>query len=800
MIYGMLIPTLFSGVNWKARHGLKRLGRKAHNQIWINAPLRRKGLVVVAIPLVFLFLSTLLYNIAANQQLEITNLVRHTLKMRDLIHRLRVVTIEAETGVRGYLLTGNKSFLSPYFKSRIEVKPLLDEATLLLKNDKEQAARLNKFSDYFNQQIDLLNTQLRYVPSGSSPRDVKLPPHLLLQSKSINDKARQQLTAMLLQEEDTLSKRRVQANDTSNKQKLMIDLCALLGLAGGVLAALLFTTGVVHRVQQLESKAHLLATETEVEPNSSGADEIGHLGLALEKASRVLAQRRHDFKESQIRLTALFENTRDSMLLLDDDARLVDVNPAGTRLTARTREDLLGGSLWDIAPADLQPELVEAWKNLSAQKLISGEYLLARSDGNFLDAEISIVANMLPGLHLAVMRDITERKQSVESLKQARAEAERANQAKSEFLSRVSHELRTPLNAILGFAQLMEMDNPPPAYSESIDQILKGGRHLLGLINEVLDIARVESGEISLSPEAVSLKDVVTRATKLMQPLAHSNGITINVIPFDENEFYANADRQRLKQVLLNLLSNAVKYNRPNGSVTIACKKPDNETIRLDVSDTGYGIDAEKLEQLFRPFERLGAEKREIEGTGLGLALSRGLATAMGGSITITQNSDMGMTFTVTLPAAQNPVQELAAAPPEPGEALKPLSYGGNRKVLYVEDNLPNLRVVEYILARQPEVTLIPAMQGSLGIDLARENQPDLIFLDLHLPDIPGDEVLRRLQQDSRTRDIPVVVISADATQKRVQRLLEAGAKAYITKPLDVKLFLEILRDYLGSK
>jgi signal transduction histidine kinase/CheY-like chemotaxis protein len=402
------------------------------------------------------------------------------------------------------------------------------------------------------------------------------------------------------------------------------------------------------------------------------------------------------------------------------------------------------------------------------------------------------------------LRDALARQADLERTeRQAREVAEAANRSKSEFLSRMSHELRTPLNAVLGFGQLLELDELTELQQESVTQIVKGGRHLLGLINDVLDITRIETGNLAMSLEPVSAGDVVDEVLDLMRPLADARHIVLAAAqPDGLSGLHVLADHQRLKQILLNLVSNAIKYNQPGGSVIVSTQPTEPAQIRITVADTGAGIDPADLERLFVPFERLGAERSEIEGTGVGLALSRRLAEAMGGTVDVESTPGIGSRFWTQLAAAADPLHHITptqstGAAPKAGSG----SDGTTRhKIVYIEDNPPNIRLVERILAERHDLEVVSAMQGRLGVELARQHRPALILLDLHLPDIGGDEVLRQLHADPATAAIPVVVLSADASAGQFERLLAQGATDYLTKPLDVLQLLEVVEQTVNAR
>ena len=378
-----------------------------------------------------------------------------------------------------------------------------------------------------------------------------------------------------------------------------------------------------------------------------------------------------------------------------------------------------------------------------------------------------------------------------DELKRARQEADRANLAKSEFLSRMSHDLRTPLNAIMGFAQLLDLDGLAPDQADSVHHVLRGGEHLLSLITEVLDISRIESGHLTLSLEPVAVAEALEHALDLIRPMAGKRRITLRADA--PRGLYVLADRQRLNQILLNLLSNAVKYNREGGTAAMRASG-DSDTVRISVADTGAGIPLEKLALMFTPFERLGAEQTSIEGTGLGLALAKRLAAEMKGSLTVESKVDEGTVFHVTLPRAEG---ESAHELVPPQTVIVTADYSGS--VLYIEDNASNVVLMERLLMRRPGVRLKHAHDGRSGLEMLKGARPDLIILDLHLSDMPGEEVLRRIWSDPATRNVPVAVLSADATGRSQRRLRASGAIAYLTKPFDIAEVLRLVDEVVGG-
>ncbi|MBB4638016.1 PAS domain S-box protein [Longimicrobium terrae] len=534
--------------------------------------------------------------------------------------------------------------------------------------------------------------------------------------------------------------------------------------------------------------------------------ETGGAGIPSIVANVRDVTERHEaaeaLRKSEEHFRALTENASDLITVLSAEGTYLYQSPSVLRLLGFTPADMLGVTPFGFMHPDDVEAARESLRRMAGEPGTSHtvQIRFRHADGAWRVLE-SVGRTLLPdsadeGI-VVISRDVTERRRTEEALRAATEAAERANRAKSEFLSRMSHELRTPMNSILGFAQLLGRAELPSNDQKSVQHILKAGRHLLNLINEVLEIARIEAGRHNLSLEPVRVTPLVEEALGLVRPMAAQWGVVLEHGPAPRDAF-VRADRQRLAQVLLNLLSNAIKYNRPGGRVRLWCEPSADGHLVIRVEDEGRGIPAENAEQLFTPFARLGAESTGVEGTGLGLALSQRLTEAMGGALTLERSSDEGSVFRVELGGASDPLDALDGA--EAGGSRAVPAGHGTATLLYVEDNLANLSLVETILLSRPGWRTLPALQGQIGVELAREHRPDLILLDLHLPDIPGEEVLRRLRSDGRTAGIPIVVISADATRATAERLRALGADAYLSKPIDVDEFLETVERFLAAR
>ncbi|MFP5341979.1 MAG: ATP-binding protein [Candidatus Limnocylindria bacterium] len=502
--------------------------------------------------------------------------------------------------------------------------------------------------------------------------------------------------------------------------------------------------------------------------------------------------------------TDLYDNAPCGYHALDQRGVFVRINDTELRWLGYRREDLIGRrSFRDLLTAESRAVFDANFPRFRETGVAKDlEFQMLRSDGSRLDVLLNATAVYGPDGAFVSSRstvvDITDRRRAEDERAQAKAEAEAANLAKSEFLSRMSHELRTPLNSVIGFAQLLELSDLDAEQRESVRFIRRGGAHLLDLINEVLDISRIETGRLGISPEAVRVGELVDDVADLIRPLAAGRSIALATAD-DHCETFVFADRQRLRQVLLNLLSNAVKYNRDEGSIRVVCERAEGERLRIGVIDTGPGIPDRLMGRLFAPFDRLGAEQTTVEGTGMGLTVSKALIEAMGGSIEVESEEGVGSTFWIELDIVEGPLTSVEAAPGVEPSTSTDGAPATSRVVLHIEDNVANQRLVERVLGQREGIRVVASMQGGLGLDLARDLRPDLILLDLHLPDISGDEVLARLRANPGTRHIPVIVISADATQRQGARLLEIGARAFLTKPLDVARFLGVVDEAFAS-
>ncbi len=636
------------------------------NQLWQDAPLTIKGIILNTLPLTVLLASLALIFESEQQAALLERRVQNALQIQQDIQTLQTQLLEASTGVRDYLLTDNNQFLSGYESAKQAMPRLLDSLELRLDDQAQQKLLL-----VIHPLVQKNLNDLAVLASNTE----KEANEELIRKFSSQGAALNQLRAHL--DQMSLRESRIVEQDKKEviferKRNLRITLMAVIaGVFGSLIGVWVFTQTIVARVRTIrDSAVHLVKSEPLALPSIS-QDELGELTMELEHASQLL-------------------------------------------------------------------------------------------------------------------------KKSAQEAHQARVEAEEASAAKSNFLSRTSHELRTPLNAILGFAQILENDLPDGRQKDSATLIHNAGQHLLKLINEVLDISRIESGDIGMSMEVIALNPLLEEAYHYLKPLEKVRDMSIETR--FEPGLKVRADRQRLLQVILNLLANALKYGPENTQVTINAYRHQGH-IRIEVQDQGKGIPAEHRSRLFTPFDRLGAERTVTEGTGLGLVLSKQLIDAMGGKIGVAEDKSM---FWLSLPACEEDIQtHISSEPAEKLDVHVPAAISATprkRHILYVEDNPSNQALMEAIISKHRHIKLhiTASLQGSMV--WLRDMTPDLLLLDLNLPDGSGEVLIQHIQSDrDNLRDIPLVILSADALPETIQRLQTLGITHYFTKPLNVATFNQLL-------
>ncbi|MEQ1773287.1 MAG: ATP-binding protein, partial [Burkholderiales bacterium] len=707
-----------------------------------------------------------------------------------LADALRDRLVDAETGQRGFALTGDERFLQPYLAARDSI------ATHL------QAMRSRDLSIPAVTTLDalapLVETRMAQLADAIEKRRRNVPaaddPIAKAQDKQTMDSIRTKVQDYIAIETSLLTSQRADFDSSMNRMFTIIIGICLLALLLAIAFAYLAFRETQHRLKALVHK------------------ETQHLLGVQEDINKQLQQTNFNLHISEERLAVTLNSIDDAVIATDVDGRVTLLNPLAERLTGWTRTDaanrpveeifhLINAETREPYPVPVQETLAHGTTLSLANHTIviardGRECHIADSCAPILDRDGRVVGAVL------VFRDVTERKRLDQilhekntELERTQAVAEKANLAKSEFLSSMSHELRTPLSAILGFTQLMDTGTPAPTASQkrSIDQILKAGWYLLDLINEILDLALIESGKLSLSMEPMSLADVMHECHAMIEPQAQKRGVRV-VFPTlnDECMVYVHADRTRVKQVLINLLSNAIKYNSIGGTVTVDCLTKTPGRLRVCVTDHGAGLSPSQVAQLFQPFNRLGQEDNAEEGTGIGLVMSKKLVELMGGDIGVESIVGQGSLFWFELNVTAKPKPPAAFASTSVLNASGPAS-AQLHTLLYVEDNPANLMLVEDLIARRPDIRLLSARDGISGVATARASCPDVVLMDINLPGISGIQAMQILAEDPTTARIPVIALSANAMPRDIEKGLEAGFFRYLTKPIKVNEFMETL-------
>ncbi len=521
-----------------------------------------------------------------------------------------------------------------------------------------------------------------------------------------------------------------------------------------------------------------------------------------------ISERHHTeqaLRESEQRLRAIFDGVPIGVVYTDLDGSIRQANPGFCALTGYAEADLVGMSLQTLAhPEDrsagqsLREQMLGHEQTVITQRL---RYLTRGGRTRLVHLSMRLLQDgaARPLGVVGVVEDITERMR-LQDAERAREAAEASNRAKSEFLSRMSHELRTPLNAMLGFAQLLDLDQQTPLavqHKSWVSEIQRAGWHLLEMINDVLDLSRIDAGTFRMELRSLDVEDLVDSARQLVDTQAQRRKITLNCSREDLAVPPVLADATRARQILSNLLSNAVKYNREGGSISVRAHVRPDQRVSIDIADTGMGMSPAQLRELFQPFNRLGRERSSVEGTGIGLVISKRLVELMNGTLDVHSEVGKGSTFSLILPLA--PVEPVGAeaAPPAGTETTAPTAGYHRRRVVYIEDNEANANVMAGVFAQRPQVSLEICRSAIEGLDAIARERPDLLLLDMHLPDFSGMDVLLRLKSDPNTASIPVVVVSADVVADQIQEALGAGALDYLTKPLQVAEALKVIDDLL---
>ncbi len=650
-------------------------GRGRLVQWWLNRPVRVKGLIAIAVPLIALLAtaSASLWLQCREQDARVAG--RANSRLIEAGYRVLGNALNGETAVRGYAATRQRIFLQPYDAMRRHVAK--DRASFRAAaagvGDVPQQKTADSTAAHVVAQLDVI----RAAVARGAPASQVTP--MLRHNKRSMDLLRAQIAGLTFQAKRMMLSQRAEVTRLGTGIDVVTIVGVVLGLLAGVVGVALFASGISRRVAAAASNADRLGEGQPLVPADHSGDELGRLADSLATAEKLLASR--------------------------------------------------------------------------SSQLVA-----------------------------------------------ARDEALQANQAKNAFLSSTSHELRTPLNSILGFTQLLELSDLEGEDRDSVERILAAGRHLLGLINELIDIARIEAGELSVSLEPVMVRELLGDVCELMAPLAAERHVDLRQ-QCTRPGLAVYADWQRLSQIMVNLISNAVKYNHQGGSITIACQEHEDGQVAITVTDTGPGMSGADLDRIFVPFERLAAENSDVEGTGIGLPLARALAQVMHGEVRAMSTLGQGSTFTVSLRRAPErahvPTQAARSGLPASAESADPQARSA-LTMLYIEDNPANVEVVSRYLRGRDHTRLLTANSGADGLAAAAEQRPDIVLLDLHLPDISGDHVLDRLVAEPVTGGIPVAVLSADASPRVIRRLLAAGAFAYLTKPLDLARLGDLL-DSIGD-
>jgi len=772
---------------------------------WANTPLLAKSLLVGSVPVLALVVCSGLVLSSDSSRGQAQRNLQAAQALNGAANQVRSTSTAAIADLTKYFIVPGPASISAVHSDLSAWGTAMAAVETATRGQGDvvlaaEAGHLHAASDAFYAIVERLST----IASGSEANT------LFTEAVPVNSTFESAVNAVSAHAEAIATTNQRAYGRLSARTTALVILTGGLGAGVTLLAMVAFAISIRRQLRRLEVRAQALAWGHPSPEADHSCDEIGRLGSCLDQAGTVLARRERDLNDTA---DAVRESQSKLAMALDSGAMGIwDVDlDTGTAVWDEQCEadHGLGSGSFDgtfeawlalVHPEDRGEVFASAssamaeggrWTTSYRTLLADGSVRWIGSSGLAIGNEEGRTVRLI-----GISSDITIRKQDEQQLHDAIEAAEQANDAKNEFLSRVSHELRTPLNAILGFGQLMAMDELSDSHRESVEHVLGAGRHLLALIEDVLAISRIESGNMTLSVEPVNLSEVVAEVVALVSPTAQQNGVALNVRAEDCAAVYVRADRRHLKQILVNLASNAVKFNHRDGTVTFICTPVAGGTVRVAVADTGKGIPSDRLDRLFTPFDRLGAEQLDVEGTGIGLALSQHLAELHGTTLTVESEEGRGSTFTLDLQMAEDPLTpDPATAVPYP-PAAEPVPDG---TVLYVEDNPSNLRLVQRVLDRRGGIRLLSAGTGAIALAMADTIPIDVVLLDLHLPDMTGEDVLAGLRNLAATATTPVIVVSADVSPGQIDRLYAAGANSFLSKPIDVAELLHVLEDRLAK-
>ncbi|MEK9629487.1 MAG: CHASE3 domain-containing protein [Nitrospinota bacterium] len=747
--------------------------------------------------------------------------VKHTHEVISKATQIEKLVVDMETGERGFIIAGQEEFLEPYALGEKKLIEILGTRKDLVSGNPPQVKKLNEIEALIEQWkkkagIPEINARRNANIQSSTLENVN---SLIKEGtgKRIMDEIRRQLVEFKQVEHELMAVRDYESRLTVTTAKNVIVFGSVIIILLSIAWSFWLAGNISKPITSLKNVAlEIIHGNCPTNILINTKDEIADLGKAFKKMlgtlkddEEAIISQKEEAEAKKIHLATIMENLIDGLILIDSQGIIKNANPAALHQFGYQSSELIGKNVKMIMPEPYSSEHDQYIKNFltTGNAKIIGlgrEVKGLRKDGSTFDLDLGVTQlDTHEGKSfIGTLRDITERKRTEQELIFAREEAEKANNAKSEFLARLSHELRTPLNAILGFSDLIISNhklNIEPKIKTNIKHVFDAGSHLLNLIDGILDLNKIESGRVSLKTENLNAGSEIEEVISQIQPAARKKGIQIfNKLNRDSRHFI-KADQLAFTQIILNLLSNAVKYNMENGSITIDGGMYNDDKTWISVTDTGPGISEDNMDILFEPLNRLGQEYENIEGNGIGLSICKSLAEQMNGSIIAESTLGKGCSFKVYLPRGTS--ETVTFCKPYIKPEVSSLDFESSEyKILYIEDSHPNLKLVEENLKlKWPDITFLPASHPKEGIEIAKTHRPDIILMDLNLPDMDGITAFKELKKFQETQDIPVIAVSSKAMENDIKAALDSGFEDYLTKPLNFRNFFKKMNKTLSN-